>query len=291
MSSIWSVGRHAFGDEPALLRFLEFLGSRLVFLIDWNKARKALQTFVGKQEAVEILGWSSAHDCGHRAFLELGGADLVFEAIRRTAVGRIPYGTRLDAALGTAECAKFLHRVLRQTSEGLRAGRSQRLIRDEIQAELAQLFDTAEFAMLALLVRHLGVTRTLASAIAEGLAGEGAARSGAHQAGAPRQADGGEGRPAHRAGARDVRAHAGRRDAAPHGRRGRECHGCARRSRLPVEPRPSRRLGRRPWRPGRPGRYRAGQHQPARARHRGGVAPAPGQPPRFGRSRCRRSMP
>lgn len=167
-------GRRACSDEDDLQRFLAFLGSRIVFLIDWNKARKALQTFVGKQEAVEILEWSSAHDHGHRAFLELGGAGLVFEAIRRSADGRIPYGTRLDAALGAAECRRFLQRVLRQTSEGLQAGRTLRLIRDEVQADLAQLFDTLEFALLALLVRHLGVTRTLASAIAEAFAGDNA---------------------------------------------------------------------------------------------------------------------
>ena len=167
------TGRHAVTAEEELLAFLEHLGSRLVFLIDWNKARKALQTFVGKQEAVEILRWAAAHDHGHRGFLEMGGADLLFEAIRRTAVGRIPYGARLDTTLGPGDCVKFLHRVLRQTSEGLRAGRSLRLIRDEVQAELAQLFDTAEVAVLALVVRHLGVTRTLASAIADCFGGGG----------------------------------------------------------------------------------------------------------------------
>lgn len=169
------TGRHAWTEEAALLGFLEHLGSRIVFLIDWNKARKALQTFVDKQQAIAILGWSAAHEHGHRAFLELGGADLVFEVVRRAGAGRIPYGTRLDTALGTAECTSFLHRVLRHTAEGLRSGRSLRLIRDEIQAELAQLFDTAEATVLALLVRHLGVARTLASAIAESLGAEGGA--------------------------------------------------------------------------------------------------------------------
>ena len=56
---------------------------------------------------------------------------------------------------------------MRQTSEGLRAGRSSRLIRDEVQAELAQLFETAESAVFTVLVRHLGLTRMLAGAIAE----------------------------------------------------------------------------------------------------------------------------
>ncbi|QXX74201.1 hypothetical protein [Methylovirgula sp. HY1] len=164
------TGHYAAADTAALYRFLEFLGSRIVFLIDWNKARKALQTFVGKEAAVEILNWAALHDYGHRAFLELGGVDLVFEAIRRTATGRIPYGARLDETLGIAASVNFLRHVLSQTSEGLRAGRSIRLIRDEIQADLAQLFDTAESSVLTVLMRHLGITRMLAAALAEAFA-------------------------------------------------------------------------------------------------------------------------
>lgn len=164
------IGHFAAADEVTLNRFLEFLGSRIVFLIDWNKARKGLQTFVAKDISIDILKWTAMHDYGHRAFLELGGVNLVFEAIRRTAAGRIPYGARLDEALGASESASFLKRVLRQTSEGLQAGRSVRLIRDEIQADLAQMFDTAEFGVLAVLVRHLGIARMLAVALAEAFA-------------------------------------------------------------------------------------------------------------------------
>src|SRR5579863_2721779 len=76
-------GRFQAADRAAQMRFLEFLGSRVVFLIDWNKARKALQNFVGKEPAIEILTWAAAHDYGHRAFLELGGINLLFDAIRR----------------------------------------------------------------------------------------------------------------------------------------------------------------------------------------------------------------
>ncbi|HTU54787.1 MAG TPA: hypothetical protein VMF62_12530 [Acetobacteraceae bacterium] len=164
------TGRHEAADEAALERFLEFLGSRLVFLIDWNKARKALQTFVGKSAAFGLLSWAAEHDFGHRAFLELGGADLVFDTVQRAATGRIPYGARLDTALGTAECVQFLEHVLRDTSQGLAAGRTARLIRDEIQADLAHRFETAEGSVLTVLVRHLGLTRMLAGRIADILA-------------------------------------------------------------------------------------------------------------------------
>jgi hypothetical protein len=167
------VGRFVAADEAALLQFLEFLASRIVFLIDWNKARKALQTFIGKAAAVDVLTWAATHDHGHRAFLELGGIDLIFEAIRRVAAGHIPYGARLDETLGASESAEFLRRVLRQASQGLLAGRSTRLIRDEVQADLSQLFDTAESAVLTTLVRHLGLSRMLAGAIADVFAPKG----------------------------------------------------------------------------------------------------------------------
>ena len=164
------TGRYASDDEAALDRFLAFLGSRIVFLIDWNKARKALQTFVGRNAAIDLLIWAAEHDLGHRGFLELGGVDLIFDSVRRVASGRIPYGERLDEALGAEECAEYLQHVLRDSSEGLSAGRTARLIRDEIQADLARRFETAESSVLIVLVRHLGLTRMLAEAIATTLA-------------------------------------------------------------------------------------------------------------------------
>jgi uncharacterized protein Yka (UPF0111/DUF47 family) len=175
------TGRFKAGDETSLLDFLEFLGSRIVFLIDWNKARKALQIFTGRQAAVELLTFAAVHDLGHRAFLELGGADLVFEAIRRVAEGRIPYGARLDDVLGRAATQDFLRNVLRQTSLGLAAGRSGRLIRDEIQADLSQRFETAEATLLMLIVRHLGLSRMLAGWLDDTLSRDGIARAADRQ--------------------------------------------------------------------------------------------------------------
>jgi uncharacterized protein Yka (UPF0111/DUF47 family) len=169
------TGRFTGADAAAVDSFLEFLASRVVFLIDWNKARKALETFVDRDVAVQLLSWAASHEFGHRAFLVLGGADLVLEAVRRAAAGRVPYGVRLDAALGEDVAKGFLRRVLKEASEGLADGRSARLIRDEIQADLAQQFETAEALVAAIVVRHLGLSRTLAAAIAEALRAVGAA--------------------------------------------------------------------------------------------------------------------
>lgn len=166
---------YAARDEADLDRFLSFFASRIVFLIDWNKARKALQTFVSKRGAIELLTAGAKADVGHRAFLELGGVDLVFEAVRRAASGRIAYGVRLDQALGESECLAFLRNVLHVACEGLTDGRSARLIRDEIQADLSQRLDTAESELLAVVLRHLGLTRMLAGMIETAFRPEGLA--------------------------------------------------------------------------------------------------------------------
>lgn len=175
-------GNSVYSDEDSLEAFLEFLGSRIVFLIDWNKARKALQIFVGRNAAIGLLAWAAENDFGHRAFIELGGADLIFEAVDRGAAGRIRYGVRLDQALGISECTAFLRYVLRTASQGLAAGRSARLIRDEIQAELSRRFESAETSIFAVLIRHLGLSRMLASAIADLLAAQDFGAAPARQA-------------------------------------------------------------------------------------------------------------
>jgi hypothetical protein len=165
------TGRLEAQDEGELDAFLERLGSRLVFLIDWNKARKALQTFVGKAEAIDLLRDAALRDLGHRAFLELGGAELVLEAVRRVAGARATYGARLDTVLGEDQACRFLADVLHLTSEGLSAGRSMRLLKDEIEADLADRLQSAEGDFIRQTLRHLGLSRMLAGDLRDALAG------------------------------------------------------------------------------------------------------------------------
>lgn len=163
------TGRHEAADLAGLDTFLEYVGSRLVFLIDWNKARKALEPFVGKRAALKLLARAAERDQGHRAFLELGGADLVLDAVRHVAAGQAQYGARLDEVLGEREAREFLGDVLRIASEGLSAGRSTRLIRDEAQANLALRLQSAEAVFLTVTLRHLGLSRMLADGIRDAL--------------------------------------------------------------------------------------------------------------------------
>jgi hypothetical protein len=76
-------------DDKQLLAYLDYLGSRLVFLIDWNRARKQLRGFLKAEHRLRLLRWATDSDIGHRGFLELGGARLIWDAVEATAAPSI----------------------------------------------------------------------------------------------------------------------------------------------------------------------------------------------------------
>jgi len=159
-------GRYPAPDTKARDQFLETVGASLVFLIDWNKARKALRNWVSKGDAVDILDWAARQRLGHRAFLELGGAELVGSAVRNAAPNRIGFGDRLDHALGRPGAVGFLKSVLRVSAEALLAGSSVRVVRDRIEADLVRHLERVESTLLAIVVRQAGLARDIASGIA-----------------------------------------------------------------------------------------------------------------------------
>jgi hypothetical protein len=156
--------------------FLEAVGASLVFLIDWNKARKVLRAWVSTGDAVHILDWAARHRFGHRGFLELGGAELLAAAVRHATPTRIGFGERLDHALGRDAAVDFLKTVLRVSTEGLLEGRSVRLVRDRIEAHLVRHLERVDSALLAMVIRQAGLAREIASKIARYLAGQQAGR-------------------------------------------------------------------------------------------------------------------
>jgi uncharacterized protein Yka (UPF0111/DUF47 family) len=164
-----TVGRFEAGDAAGVEQYLAFLGSRIVFLIDWNRARKRLQAFVSKAQAVRLLKWTADHDIGHRAFLELGGERLVYEAIEFAQQTPLHYGERLDETLGADAAFEYLKFVLKEAASGLLQGRSERFIRDEVKAELARRFRTAHVSLLTIALTHAERVFDLATLVHEGL--------------------------------------------------------------------------------------------------------------------------
>ncbi|TIU19962.1 MAG: phosphate transport regulator, partial [Mesorhizobium sp.] len=78
---------------------LEALGSRIVFLIDWNRARKRLRLLVGKANATAILAASARRDIGHMGWLEAGAEHLLFDAMESIGSEFFRIGDRLDTVL------------------------------------------------------------------------------------------------------------------------------------------------------------------------------------------------
>ncbi|MGE5192531.1 MAG: CHAD domain-containing protein, partial [Deltaproteobacteria bacterium] len=163
------VGRYAARDEGDLERYLRFLGSRLVFLIDWNRARKRLRKFAPKRVCLEVLKWAADNDMGHRGFLQLGGERLIFDALQ--VAGRVPLqiGGQLSDLLGADKTAEFLKFTLKTAADGLLAGWSESFIRDEISAELRHYMNTIQQGILATAAEHASLIVELAITARDGL--------------------------------------------------------------------------------------------------------------------------
>ncbi|WP_072376546.1 DUF47 family protein [Hyphomicrobium sp. NDB2Meth4] len=158
-------------DETALARYLEHLGSRIVFLIDWNKMRKRLRAFVPNRYAIDVLRWAAHHDFGHRGLLEAGGEQLLAEAVEYAAGEQLRYGDRLDRLIGEENAEKFLQHAMKVASIGLREGRSRRFIADEIKAELRRYFEDKGLQVFNIAARHAATGFDLAVTVREALDG------------------------------------------------------------------------------------------------------------------------
>lgn len=173
------TGRYEAESSETLKSFLEAVGAALVFLIDWNKARKALRKLVGNSDAIHVLDWAARHAVGHRAFLELGGTELVASAVRHAAPGRIGFGDELCDVLGREATLELLQSTLSLATDALRDGHSARSVRETIEVDLVRRIERTESALLTTIVRQLGLARDIASGIARDIAAGRSRRSDA----------------------------------------------------------------------------------------------------------------
>jgi uncharacterized protein Yka (UPF0111/DUF47 family) len=156
-------------DEEACRLDLEFLGSRLVFLIDWNRAFKQLRGFLRRADRLALLAWAAETDTGHRGFLELGGAVLVNRAIEATAGSAMHFGDRLCDVLGDAETSAFLQFVFQAATDGMLSAESHALVQDRVRVRLASQFSNEERQLLARTAEHAGLVFELASLVRDGI--------------------------------------------------------------------------------------------------------------------------
>ncbi len=158
-------------DPKQLLEYLDHLGSRLVFLIDWNRARKQLRGFLSGELRLRLLRWAADANIGHRGFLELGGAQLIWGAVETRAANPIHLGDRLSDVLGEDSAFVFVQFAFRTATEGLLSRQSDSLIRDRVRAELLNHLSTAEARLLGIAVDHASLIFEIATAIRDSVFG------------------------------------------------------------------------------------------------------------------------
>jgi uncharacterized protein Yka (UPF0111/DUF47 family) len=156
-------------EESTLDAALEGIASQIVFLIDWNRARKRLKAFVEKEEAVAVLAEAARLDVGHRAWLQVGGEQIIFAAMQTVGEGAFRIGERLDEVIGATDARAFLVAVMQLACDALRSGQPSALVADETRMLLAQYVRhrTSEFDLLT---EHAAYCHALAQAISDGLA-------------------------------------------------------------------------------------------------------------------------
>jgi hypothetical protein len=162
---------------------LAWLASRLVFLIDWNRARKALRGLLRRRDRVVLLAWAAKSEIGHRGFLQMGGAGMVNRAIAEAGGSVIAHGDRLCDVLGDAPTMALLQDVLRITSDACLTGATATLATDRVLLALAGQFGPEAARRLAIAGDHAGLLFELAC-LARDAAGD--AASGGHDGGARR---------------------------------------------------------------------------------------------------------
>jgi len=163
------TARFEAADEAALAAQLEGIGERIVFLIDWNRARKRLQAFVDKAGALAVLSAAAQGRAGHMAWLQAGGERLVWGAMAAQGNGVFRLGDRLDEVLGAEAARDFLIEALQLASRAALGHQPDALVADETRALLARCLHghRGEFDLME---EHAGLCHALAQALRDGLA-------------------------------------------------------------------------------------------------------------------------
>lgn len=154
-------------DGAELEGFLQALGSQLVFIIDWNRARKRLRRLVDRRTAIELLRWAAEQGYGHMAFLRAGADGLVYDALEFAGGRSAHAGESLQDVLGNKAAEQYLRAVLRICSEGLLAGKVISLVQDEVRAELTNYLRSARQEIHSIALRHAELSVDIAEAASD----------------------------------------------------------------------------------------------------------------------------
>ncbi len=156
-------------SRESLEQGLHDIAARIVFVIDWNRARKRLQLFVSKAQAISILEYTSEHEWGHMGWLLAGGETLVFDTMEAVGGDTFRIGERLDTVLGEQGARSFLIELLHNCSELLQQQQPLALVQDKARLLLGRALQQrhVEFDLLS---EHAAYCHALAQTLCDLLA-------------------------------------------------------------------------------------------------------------------------
>jgi hypothetical protein len=156
-----ATGQFQAENPAALDDALEQLGANLVFLIDWNKARKSLGRLVSRKSALQLLDWAAKKEVGHRAYLEAGGDAVIGGLLETVSKATGGFYISLQSALGEDGAVQFLKEMLRLCSDEMRKGTATAALRDLLRADLLTRVASISDRILDLAIDHAALTLDL----------------------------------------------------------------------------------------------------------------------------------
>lgn len=170
----WTVGTIEASGEQALCAALTTIGSKLVFLIDWNRARKRLRPFLPKSAALALLRWAAEEKIGHMAWLRMGGEALIHDALQFAAQSRPGLALRnasLADLLGAERANEYLRHVFRFCADAAARGEPPSFVQDSARAELLTLVRSEQHDLMELAAEHAAWITELAQTVRDALIG------------------------------------------------------------------------------------------------------------------------
>ncbi|MBI4585106.1 MAG: hypothetical protein HY717_13930 [Planctomycetes bacterium] len=125
-----------FSEAAEAATALRAIGSMLVFLIDWNKARKRVRTFLRGSDAADALLWAARERIGFMAFLNYGDEELIYEVLEALPRGTVRRGEPLSSILGKEGSIEFIKEALRISRETCDRQESRILLVDRLRCQL-----------------------------------------------------------------------------------------------------------------------------------------------------------
>ncbi len=144
-------------------------GSQIVFLIDWNRARKRLERIVAPRVAWEVLNKAADGEFGHMGWLRAGGAGLIHSAMEEAGSDDFHLGDRLDTVIEAATARNFLLEVMELAARRQHEGASSAMIADEVELALSRYLRQRRDAF-DLLSEHAYFCHALAEGLRDALA-------------------------------------------------------------------------------------------------------------------------